>query len=888
MTTPDPLSASSSQWPQVKQLFERLVDLPPAERAAALAQAAVDSAVRNEVLSLLAHHDRSEAGGGFMSGAAAVQVLGRAGTERQGQRFGPWEIVASVGSGGMGEVYEARRADGQFEGRAAIKLLKRGMDSASVLQRFAHERQALARLNHPHIARLFDAGLSGDGLPYFVMEYVEGVPIDQAVRERPLRERLALFLQLGDAVAHAHRNLLVHRDLKPGNVLVTPQGQVKLLDFGIAKALDPVEGNGGDTTMGAERPFTPNYASPEQVRGEPVTTATDIYSLGVLLYQLLTGLRPTGRSATTPAQAARSVLEETPSKPSSLSPDLVNDPLWMSQRKQLEGDLDNVLLKALEKPVERRYASVDALVQDVRNYLDGYPVTARAPSWGYLVGKFVSRNKLPVGAAVLALLAVVVGAGATAWQARQAELARASAERRLKDIRGIASAVVIKYSDAITHLPGGMKLKEQLLTDTLRYLDRLMPEAEADPQFKAEIAMAYARLADIQVTNGLNSLDNNEAGDKSADKALALFAPAEAGQPADPLFYLWWARSLGSKAFIARAKGDVDAAIASVGQAPAIIQRGLRRFPDNVDLLTELGSARLRLGQMQYTVTLANKGQPDAAMREFNQAYDIYTRLLDLETKGGKGHDPGVNAFQLGTIEGARALVYSGQGKTSDAIAHGRAAVDFKLRAMKEDPNNVSMRSGLTSEANNLTTFCLDAEDSRCALEAITLGWNEMQKLVHDEPDNQGWKAGLNAMALHHGRALAASGQLARALEVLKLSEDSLAQRVASGKAGPPQVRRLAWTRMAQAAALQQQGQGGAARQQADAAAKALEELTAKTPKDRDAWLLLGELGWLRSQWGLTERATGLQLARDALGKAQALGPLTGRHALYWSRLPPA
>ena len=297
-------------------------------------------------------------------------------TAHTGQRIGDWKIVRPLGSGGMGEVFEARRADGSFEGRAAIKLLKRGMDSAAVLQRLAQERQALARLNHPHIARLFDAGATDEGPPYFVMECVDGVPIDEAAQGRPLEVRIALFLQLTDAVAYAHRSLLVHRDLKPGNGLVTPEAQVKLLDFGIAKALDPLDGTDADTTVGTARPFTPNYASPERVRGEPVTTATDFYSLGVLLYQLLTDVRPTGRLATTPAEAARSVLEDVPARPSSLPADLVADPHWLATRKRLEGDLDNVLMKALEKPVERRYASVDALAADVRATLTGHPVSA--------------------------------------------------------------------------------------------------------------------------------------------------------------------------------------------------------------------------------------------------------------------------------------------------------------------------------------------------------------------------------------------------------------------------------------------------------------------------------------------------------------------------------
>jgi serine/threonine protein kinase len=275
------------------------------------------------------------------------------------------------------------------------------MDSPVCWRAFALEQRALARLNHPHIAHLLDAGRTADGLPYIVMEAVAGRPIDLACAGLPVAQRLALFLQLADAVAHAHRALLVHRDLKPSNVLVTGEGQVKLLDFGIAKALDPLEGSDGHTTVAGERPYTPHYASPEQVRGEPVGTATDIYSLGVLLYLMLTGQRPYGRGATSAAEAARCVLEEQPVRPSALTaesdqPGLAADPQWLATRRTLEGDLDNVLLKALDKRPEGRYASVDAFAADLRAYLAGYPVSARPAGWAYRARKFVGRHRLGV------------------------------------------------------------------------------------------------------------------------------------------------------------------------------------------------------------------------------------------------------------------------------------------------------------------------------------------------------------------------------------------------------------------------------------------------------------------------------------------------------------
>lgn len=413
-------AAGQADWPSVKALFDAICVLPVEQREAQLSTADASDAVRAEVRSLLAHADDTR-----WLRAPAASGLPAATPVQAGDRFGSWQVVRPLGSGGMGEVFAARRADGQFEGRAAIKLLKHGLDSGrAVLKRFALERSALARLNHPNIARLYDAGQSAGGLPYFVMELVEGRPIDGVALEHPLERRLALFLQLTEAVSHAHRHLLVHRDLKPGNVLVTAEGQVKLLDFGIAKALDPHdrERPHADVTQAHARPFTPQYASPEQVRGEAVSTATDIYSLGVLLYVMLTGARPYGRSATTPHEAARSVLEEEASPPSSLGADLVTDPQWLATRRRLRGDLDNILLKALDKRIDRRYRSVEALGADVRAFLTGHPVSAQAPSAIYALRKFVARHRWSVGAAALAALALVGGqrAGAVAGACRPA------------------------------------------------------------------------------------------------------------------------------------------------------------------------------------------------------------------------------------------------------------------------------------------------------------------------------------------------------------------------------------------------------------------------------------------------------------------------------------
>jgi len=579
------MTTTAARWAQIKALFDAAVDLGPAEREPLIATAALNAGALAELRSLLAHHDEVTQGQVFMAASAAQALTAEA--ARPGQRLGAWEIVRGIGAGGMGEVFEVRRADGQYDGRAAVKLLKRGMDSAAVLQRFAQERQALARLAHPHIARLLDAGASDEGLPYFVLEFVDGQPIDRAVKTLSLRARLQMFLQLADAVAHAHRNLLVHRDLKPGNVLVDSEGQVKLLDFGIAKALDPLEGNDGNVTSGGHRPYTPNYASPEQVRGEPVTTATDIYSLGVLLYQMLTGTRPTGRDATSPTEAARSVLEDAPTRPSRLSVREAVDPQWINTRKTLEGDLDNILLKALEKAPERRYASVDALAADVLAFLHGRPVSARRASAAYVAGKFVRRHRAGSAMAALALCAVL---GSGAYAAYQAQRAQA----RFDDLRQLAHAVLFEYHDLVEPLVGATPVRKRLVTDALTYLDRLSQHAPADRTLRREIGVGYRVVGQVQ-RNGYRRphLGDTVGALRSYERSVSLLERLAAQDALDEDTGYELALALSARAAVWGEDGDLAAAVPALQRAAALFTQHLPR--DTPDLLIRLELARTHL-----------------------------------------------------------------------------------------------------------------------------------------------------------------------------------------------------------------------------------------------------------------------------------------------------
>jgi len=435
----------ASAWERIEACLDELLALPEGERAAALERlAGEDEALRRELENLLAQ----TVGGDALLDRPAVSAFQpeapEAGSVAPGTRIGAWRIVELIGRGGMGEVYRAERADGQFEQQAALKLIRR--DAAEAPQRFQSERQILARLEHPGIARLLDGGMAHDGRPYMVMELVPGRSIAEWCRlhESNLEQRLALFMAVCDAVAYAHRNLIIHRDLKPGNVMVSGEGAVKLLDFGIAKLLPGPSAAGAGEEQTRHAPVTLGYAAPEQLAGGAVTTAADVYALGVLLFELLSGRRPWSLGELPMAAALEKLLREPMPAPSRYAAQLGASPV---PPKLLRGDLDAIVAKAVRKEPERRYATVDALREDVARYLSGDAVSAREGARLYAFSRFVGRNRLAVGGAVILLLTVVGGSLGIAWQARRAEYEARKATAVKEFIVGIFNANGIDNPD---------------------------------------------------------------------------------------------------------------------------------------------------------------------------------------------------------------------------------------------------------------------------------------------------------------------------------------------------------------------------------------------------------------------------------------------------------
>jgi serine/threonine-protein kinase len=456
----------ADRWERVKEIFSAAVAVEGALRDSLLAErCGPDDLLRVEVESLLSAHERAE---GFLSGAPPTGGALPAPVEAMvGRRLGPYRIVGLIGRGGMGEVCLAVRDDDQFQKLVAVKLIRRGLDDASMLARFRAERQILARLEHPGIARLIDAGATEEGWPFFVMEHVEGQRIDAYADAARLdtHSRLALFRSVCAAVQYAHQNLVVHRDIKPANILVRADGQPKLLDFGVAKLLDPVAA--GQTTSTAFAPLTPAYASPEQVLGQPVSTATDVYSLGVLLYELLTGRSPYDAPSGAPMELLTSVVEK--------------EPLGSG----LHGDLDDVLMMALRKEPSRRYPSVEAFSEDVRRYLAGLPVAARKGTWSYRTGKFIRRNRLPLAAAVVVLALGAAFAASTAAQARRVARERDKAERVAEFLEGV-------FTVADPRKPPGSAVTAREMLD--QGAARIESELAGEPEVQAALMYTMGRV----------------------------------------------------------------------------------------------------------------------------------------------------------------------------------------------------------------------------------------------------------------------------------------------------------------------------------------------------------------------------------------------------------
>jgi serine/threonine protein kinase/tetratricopeptide (TPR) repeat protein len=558
-----------NRWELIQELFLAAAELPPADRRPFLDQKCDgDRELREDVESMLHSDTRAE-----QELAATLQAEARSlfhTRDLTGSRLGPYRVERQIGAGGMGEVYLAHRDDQLFKQRVAIKVVRRGCDTPELVERLHQERRILANLEHPSIARLIDGGTTSDGRPYFAMEYVEGEPIDRYCESHALDipQRCRLFLRVCEAVASAHRNLVVHRDLKPGNIIVTADGSPKLLDFGIAKTLESGAAP-GLTRFADALPYTPEYASPEQVQGLPLTTATDVYSLGAILYELLTGTRAQRIDRATPPEITHVVCESEISLPSQATK------LPTAWRKRLRGDLDRIVWRAMRKEPERRYLSVDQLADDVSRHLAGHPITARQDSARYRVGKFLRRHIVVFSAASAVALSLVAGVVISVAEARRAQSQRERAQERLALMVDLANRVLFDVHSSIEPLAGSTPARRDIVRTTLQYLQRLSKDAPQDDGLRLATAEAYRKVGDVQGYPTHPNLGDTAGALDSYRKAEALIEPLHRQKIIDPLVVTRWLTI----------ETRLAAALTAIGKQNESVPRLERALPEAADLV---------------------------------------------------------------------------------------------------------------------------------------------------------------------------------------------------------------------------------------------------------------------------------------------------------------
>jgi len=706
----------AERWQRVRAIFEAAAARPAGERVRYLDEACGgDTELRAEVESLLAH---DVDGGGTIDRVVADAVAGVASPSLSGRQLGPYRLLGELGQGGMGSVWLAVRADGTYEREVAIKLV-RGLPSRQLVERFEAERRILATLDHPNIARLLDAGATEDGSPYVVMEYVDGVPIDRYCDEQglDLRGRLALFLEVCAAVEHAHRGLIVHRDIKPGNILVDGNGTPKLLDFGIAKLLDPAAVDGPAVeTASAMRLLTPEYASPEQVLGRAITTATDVYSLGVLLYALLAGRLPHRVTSERQGELERAICETEPA----------------SMAGRVDGELENVVRTALRKEPERRYGSVGRLAEDVRCYLDGRPVSARPATWAYRGRKFVSRNRVAVtvAVAVVSLIAATIG----------------FYTYRLAEQRDVARQERAAAEEVTAFLVGLFKLAgpEQTRGRTITAEEILHSGAQRIRNELSERPLLRARLL-YTIGQVYDSLGLYAEAEELVRESVELRGELLEEDDLD------LADSLNVLAQLRYRAGDY-------GASRDIMER-LVRIQEKA-----LGPRDRKVGMLLNNLAILDKrlGDYESARARYERSLDILEEVLE----------PG--DAMLGRVANNLALVYEQLDEYDRALALFQRSLEQKERALGAD------HPDLLTTLNNLANALVDTGDYDRARETFERALALGRKTLGDDHPEVGSITHNYGILLHEtGDLDGCEALFERALEILLAAHGSDSPRLA-------------------------------------------------------------------------------------------------------------
>ena len=786
----------SSDWLDLKQALLDLLDMPADARASSIAELSRTAPERAATLERMV----ASADSAFLEAPAWERVEPvETTTTPPPERIGPWRIEAEIGRGGMGAVYRARRDDGAFAQTVAIKLIRPELVSTQLRKRFASERRILASLEHPNIARLLDAGTTANGAPYLVLEYVAGEPVDRycSAQTQTIEQRLKIFRQVCSAVHVAHQKLILHRDIKTANVLIDAHGNPKLLDFGIARLLTPEETQSDLTQLGFARPLTPEWSSPEQLRGEPLSTASDVYSLGVLLFVLLTGRRPHSQMGRTPNALATAIES---AGPPALHPEGGEKIPPGIAARQLKGDIVRIVHKALAPDPGERYATVDAFDADIERLLAGRPVEAHVHSLFYRFGKLVKRQRVASAAVVIATLGLIAATAISLRQAAIAEQERQLAERRFADVRRIANVVLFDLNDTLAAIPGTLSARTLLVENALRYLDDLARDSGRESDLLSELAAAYERVAEVQGLPGWPSAGRSGDALTSLQRALELRRRVSAQNDAPPSAILAEAQTLANIGSVLAARGDSAASLNAERKSEATLARvplalrnrewimmhaivvvaagdavwelgdiagasrdyavalkttheGQAKFPDATRLLRQTGVVEQRLGD-----AAAALNQWSEARQHMAASLAVDEALLQREpTSLELLRDLGTDWSRVGAV----AFIL---GEHREALNAHERALALRTRLTLADPSDTRSQDDKAESELHLAQSLMALGRSREAQAAASRAITAMSELVERDSDNARLRSTLaNALALAV-RIDAATGRRASAL----------------------------------------------------------------------------------------------------------------------------
>ena len=815
------MSITPERWQQVKHILGQALDVDTGRRQEFLDTACgSDAGLRAEVQSFLVHQveTNSDLIEQCADDAARLRLHGPA-TAKAGTRIGAYRVLRELGRGGMGAVFLAARDDERYQQHVAIKLIKPGIADDLMRRRFRNEMQILAELNHPNIARLFDAGQTEDDLPYLVMEYVEGKPIDVYCESQQLsiEQRLRLFCTVCAAVQYAHQHLIIHRDIKPGNILVSRDGVPKLVDFGVAKLLDTSRTS--DVTATAMQFMTPQYASPEQVLGGSVTTATDVYSLGVVLYALLSGRLPYRLKTRLPHEITKAICEQEPERPSAAEP-----------RKRLHHDLDNIVLMAMRKEPERRYATAEQLADDIRRHLDGLPVRARKDTFAYRAGKFVRRQKVAVTAALLIALTLIAGIITIAWKNSVARAERARAERRFGEVRQLANSFVFEVHDSIEKLPGSTPARSLIVQRGLKYLDSLAQDATGDRELQRELAAAYEKLGAVQYTPSVAHLGDLSGAIESHRKAAALREALVAAEPNNANYRRELLDSYWFLATLLGAQGDLPRELEMIQQQlPARHDLAITEKTDFLDrynlagIYTYAGGISLIMGDVKGA--LANQQKALQLREELGTLDPNRTRALR-----------------------ALSISYEHLGIATDRAGDVNAALDLQLRGLKTrealvaaDPLNIDLRLMLIESHRFTGDMLFKVGEKQQAVEHYRKQLALNEELLAADPLNAQFRKNHSVALIKAGDVEAQAGRAAQALERYQRALRIREQLSATAPEDTSIRRELAEVWLKIGDALASSGRKPQALENYRKSVAALQELSSKTPSHAEIREMLAE-----------------------------------------------